>query len=104
MSSAQLENLVRDRIERMSGDDGLDEWLPRVARDASDVMVGVWRCPSGEITCAEGCCDDECGCCDNSQLWESPLDWEPECGCCGRKALLVEIVGRFDYTALIGRG
>jgi hypothetical protein len=97
MSKAQLENLVTENVERMADDHGLNEWLLGVATDVRSVEVGIWRCPSGEITCAEGCCGDECECCDNAGLWESPLDWESECGC-GRKAFLVEVVGRFDYS------
>jgi hypothetical protein len=96
MSAAQLENLVRERIERIA-DDSDSSWLRDVADDLGDVTVGIWRCPSGEITCAEGACGD-CDCCDNVTLWESPLDWEPKCMYCGRPALLVEIAGRFDYT------
>jgi hypothetical protein len=96
MSHEQLENLVRDRIERLTDDSDLS-WLRDVADDLSNVEIGVWRCPSGEITCAEGACGD-CDCCNNVTLWESPLDWEPECGWCGRKALLVEIVGCLDYA------
>ena len=97
MSRGQLENLVRDNIERISDDQVLDDWLPHVAADIRAVEVGVWRCLSGKVTCPEGECGD-CDCCENAELWESPLDWEPECGHCGRKALLVEIVGRFDFA------
>jgi hypothetical protein len=100
ISKAQLENLVRDRIERMADDSDLS-WLRDVADDLSNVDVGVWRCPSGEVGCAEGMCDDDCNCCENAELWESPLEWEPKCMYCGRPALLVEIAGRFDYTPLV---
>lgn len=96
MSRGQLENLVRENIERMSDEQGLDEWLPHVVADITSVEVGLWRCPSGEVTCPEGACGD-CDCCGNTTLWQSPLDWAPECGWCGRKALLVEVVGRFDF-------
>jgi hypothetical protein len=97
MSAAQLENLVRDNIERLSDDGELESWLPEVVADVGHVEVGLWRCPSGEITCPEDACGD-CGCCGNATLWESPLDWEPLCGHCNRPALLVEVVGRFDYS------
>jgi hypothetical protein len=99
MSKLQLENLVRNNVKRMDDDHKLDWWLPGVATDVSSVEIGLWRCPSGEIACAEGCCGD-CDCCDNADLWESPLDWEPECHC-GRKAFLVEVVGRIDYSACL---
>jgi hypothetical protein len=99
MSRAQMMNLVTECIERTEDDHGLNDWLTGVAADAHSVEVGVWRCPVGEVTCAEGMCGD-CGCCDNARLWESPLDWEPECRC-GRKAFLVEIVGRFDSSACL---
>jgi hypothetical protein len=100
MSTAQLENLVRNNVERMEDDHGLNEWLPGVAADVQSVEVGVWRCPSGEITCAEGYCggDPDCGCCDNAGLWESPLGWVPVCPGCGRKAFLLETVGLVDYS------
>jgi hypothetical protein len=98
MSKAQLENLVTENVERIDDDHGLNEWLPGVATDVRSVEVGVWRCPSGDVLCAEGMCSDECGCCENAGLWESPLDCEPECHC-GRKAFLVEVVGCFDYSA-----
>jgi hypothetical protein len=98
MSKAQLENLVTDNVERMH-DHGLSDWLPQVAADVCNVEIGIWRCPSGEITCAEGMCGD-CECCSNSNLWESPSDWQPQCSVCNRPALLVEYVGRFDYSAL----
>jgi hypothetical protein len=57
------------------------------------MVFGVWRCPSGEVLCAEGMCCDDCGCCENADLWEAPMDWEPVCGHCGHNALLVEVVG-----------
>ena len=61
-----------------------------------DGTVGVWRCPSGEITCREGMCSDSCGCCSNADLWESPIivaeGWGPECATCGRKAVLVRVL------------
>jgi hypothetical protein len=101
MSKAQLENLVTENVKRMDDDHDLNEWLPGVAANVRGVEVGVWRCPSGETTCVEGCCGgDGCECCDNAGLWESPLDWEPECRC-GRKAFLVEVVGCFDYSAAL---
>jgi hypothetical protein len=71
MSAAQLENLVRNNVDRLEDDRELNEWLPGVATDVSSVDVGLWRCPSGEIACDEGCCGD-CDCCDNAGLWESP--------------------------------
>jgi hypothetical protein len=98
MSKAQLENLVTENIKRMDDDHDLSEWLPGVAANVRSVEVGVWRCPSGEVVCAEGMCTDECGCCDHSALWESPMSWEPECGTCGRKAFLLETVGLVDYS------
>jgi hypothetical protein len=81
MSREQLANLVRGNVERLT-DDELGSWLPDVVDDIRSVEVGLWRC----------------GCCDNPTLWESPFDWEPECGWCRRKALLVEVVGTFDYS------
>jgi hypothetical protein len=99
MSKAQLKNLVTDRVERMH-DHGLSDWLPNVVSDVSNVEVGVWRCPVGEVTCPEGCCGD-CGCCENAGLWESPFDWQPQCVYCNRPALLVEHVGTFDYSMLV---
>jgi hypothetical protein len=101
MSHEQLENLVRENIERMADDGYLAAWLSEVAADVSNVTVGVWRCPSGEIGCAEGACGDDCACCENSALWESPLDWSPTCMYCERPALLVEIAGRFDYSPFV---
>jgi hypothetical protein len=97
MSKAQLENLARDKIERIADSDS--SWLRDVAADVHNVEVGIWRCvQGGESRCCAGL-DCDCGeCCENGALWESPLDWEPECGWCGRKALLVEIVGLFDYA------
>lgn len=69
MSKAQLENLVTENVARMADDHGLNEWLPGVATDVQNVEVGIWLCPSGEITCAEGCCGgDDCECCDNAGL------------------------------------
>jgi hypothetical protein len=101
MSKAQLENLVRNNVERMEEDHGLNEWLPGVATDVHSVEVGVWRCPSGDVLCAEGMCSDECDCCGNAGLWESPFDWQPQCSGCNRPALLVEHVGTFDYSMLV---
>lgn len=78
---------------------GLSDWLPQAAPDVSNVEVGIFRCvQGGENRCTvESLC--ECGkCCTNGDLWESPLSLEPECAECGRKALLVEIVGVFDYS------
>jgi hypothetical protein len=75
MSAAQLENLVRNNVDRLEDDRELNEWLPGVATDVSSVDVGLWRCPSGEIACDEGCCGD-CDFCDNAGLWESPFDWD----------------------------
>jgi hypothetical protein len=98
MSKAQLENLVTESIERMDDDHDLNELLPGVAADVRSVEVGVWRCPSGEVVCAEGMCTDECGCCENVALWESPLGWVPVCPGCGRKAFLLETVGLVDYS------
>jgi hypothetical protein len=100
ISTAQLENLVRNNVERLEDDHELNEWLPNVVADVQSVDVGLWRCPSGEITCAEGCCGD-CECCDHTALWESPFDWQPQCSWCNRPALLVEYVGRFDYSMLV---
>ena len=100
MNKAQLKNLAAENIERMENDHDLATWLPGVTADVRSVEVGVWRCPSGEIACADGLCNDECGCCDHPALWESPLDSEPECHC-GRKAFLVEVVGRIDYSACL---
>jgi hypothetical protein len=100
MNKAQLENLVRNNVERMEDDHGLSWWLPDVATNVQSVEVGLWRCPSGEITCAEGMCGD-CECCSNSNLWESPFDWQVECADCGQPALLVEYVGRIDYSMLV---
>lgn len=93
MSPNQFENLTRANIERMGDDDGLDEWLPDVADDVTTVEVGIWRCAYNNPEL-----DDDI-LCDNAELWESPFDWEPECGWCGRKAFLVEYVGRFDFEA-----
>ncbi len=67
----------------------------RWAYDRNDVErmpVGIWRCPSGQIKCAEGTCTDECGCCENAGLWEAPFFLDPVCAHCGRKAFLVELV------------
>jgi hypothetical protein len=104
MSRAQLRNLATENIKRMA-DHGLSDWLPNVVSDVSRVEVGVWRCPVGEVTCPEGGCGgSDCECCEQSDLWESPLngnDWEPECMYCGRKALLVEVVGVIDYSMLL---
>jgi hypothetical protein len=100
ISTAQLENLVCNNADRLEDDHGLNEWLPGVAADVRSVDVGLWRCPSGEITCDEGCCGD-CDCCDNSRLWESPFDWQVECPDCGQPAFLVECVGRFDLSAAL---
>jgi hypothetical protein len=96
MSRTQLKNLVTENVERMH-EHGLSDWLPQVVADVQNVEVGVWRCPSGEITCAEGECG-ECDCCDYAGLWESPFDWKVECLGCGQPALLVEYVGVFDYS------
>jgi hypothetical protein len=102
MSAAQLENLARDRVERIERERDLEDWLRYVVKDLSAVQVGIWRCPVGKVTCPPGQCGGaDCECCENAQLWESPLGedgWEPECGHCGRKALLVEVAGTFDYA------
>jgi hypothetical protein len=102
MSREQLENLVRERIERMADDTELGSWLPDVVDDLSSVQVGIFRCvQGGESRCCAGpdCDCDEC--CENGALWESPLDWSPACMYCGRPALLVEIAGRFDYSPFV---
>jgi hypothetical protein len=93
MSLEQWSRYTRGDIQRMVDDQGLDTWHPDV--DPSlEAPIGIWRCPSGEITCAEGCCDDSCACCPNARLWESPVvpGWQPECIECNRLAFLVEIV------------
>jgi hypothetical protein len=98
MNKTQLENLATENIERIKDDHGLATWLPEVAADVRSVEVGVWRCPSGKVNCAEGMCTDECGCCEKVALWESPLGWAPVCPGCGRKAFLLETVSLVDYS------
>ena len=89
-SPLQFRRYALDDFERLPDDPRLEEWLSDVDPSGA-APVGLWRCPSGAVTCAEGMCDDDCGCCENDSLWESPrvAGWEPECLYCGRKAALV---------------
>jgi len=93
LSPTQFKRYALDAFDRLEDDPLLDEWLPEVDPSGT-APVGLWRCVSGEVTCPAGMCNDDCGCCENAELWESPIvaGWEPECLACERKAVLVRKV------------
>ena len=88
---ADLKDAWRSRMlsvdQMMAADLSKLGWFPGDA-------LGIWRCQSGEITCALWECSDGCGCCSNAELWEEPVveGWKPGCGFCGRPALLVTLL------------
>jgi hypothetical protein len=103
MSTGQLKRYATGDILLMEDEPYLNTWLPDVLREAGGVPltavpVGTWRCPSGSILCDEGMCGG-CECCGDDSLFESPIvqGWEPECMTCGRKSLLVQPEGIFDF-------
>ena len=101
MMKKQAKNLRKGRIDRMTEFEFLDFMENWLGADLDAVELAVFRCGYATDDCScDGMTGEDCGCCENHGLWESPInlpEWEVLCGHCNRPAFLVEVSGRWGH-------